>query len=284
MTPDRAYARKSGMVPQFIYRRTSMRNFLCACGLILFSMVTDCLAQVKDQPRTDSAVQDRSGNTSLVIVTFGDSTTAPRGSVRVFSELLEEQSARMKCPIRVINAGVPGNNTRQARERIDRDVTARHPDIAILSFGINDSAVDVFKQSTEPRVPLEEYKQNLTWMVERLQKQKIRPILMTPNPVVWTDELKKLYGKPPYRPDEPDGWNVLLKNYAQAVRAVAKDRGVPLVDTYSLFTEYASRPGHNLNNLMVDGMHPSDPGHAIIANHIVNMMTKNAWRGTHSKD
>jgi lysophospholipase L1-like esterase len=190
----------------------------------------------------------------------------------------------VKCPIRVINAGIPGITTRQAREQIDRDVIAHHPDIVSLSFGINDSAVDVFKQASEPRVPLEEYKQNLTWMVERLQSRKIRPILMTPNPVAWTDELIKLYGKPPYRPNEPNGWNVLLKNYAQVVRAVAKDQCVRLVDTYALFAEYASRPNHNLNDLMLDGMHPSNPGHEIIANHLMKLITKRTSLSKHSKD
>jgi lysophospholipase L1-like esterase len=91
---------------------------------------------------------------------------------------------------------------------------------------------------------------------------------MTPNPVAWTDELKTLYGKPPYRPNESDGWNVLLKDYAQAVRRVVKDQRVPLVDVYRLFGEYAAGPGHELNDLMFDGMHPASSGHALIADHL----------------
>jgi lysophospholipase L1-like esterase len=169
----------------------------------------------------------------------------------------------------VINAGIPGDTSRQARERLDHDVIAYHPHVVTISFGINDSAIDVFKLETKPRVPLDEYQGNLLWIVKQLRSRNIIPVLMTPNPVAWTDELKRLYGKPPYRPDQPDGWNVLLKDYSQAVRRIAKDQQVPLVDTYRLFTEYSAAPGHNLNDLMLDGMHPANSGHTIIADHIM---------------
>jgi len=208
----------------------------------------------------------------MVIVAFGDSTTAPRGAVRVFAKLLEERLTGENRPVRVINAGVPGNDTLKARERFSRDVIAQHPDIVTISFGINDSAIDVYQGGTQPRVPLSDYEQNVAWMVEQLQDRGIHPILMTPNPVAWTDELKKLYAKPPYRPDDPDGWNVLLKDYAEAVRRVAKARNVTLVDTYQFFQAYAARPGHDLNDLMIDGMHPGDSGHAIIADHLMELV------------
>src|SRR5262249_36768646 len=229
-----------------------MKSSLLFFELVLFAALPPCFASEQ-----------------LVVVAFGDSTTAPRGSFRVFTARLEDQFKREKHRVHVVNAAVPGNTTRDARERFDRDVVAQKPDVVLISFGINDSAVDVFKQATEPRVSLKEYRRNLAWMIDRCNNSNIRPILMTPNPVAWTDDLKRLYGKPPYRPGEPDGWNVLLKDYAEAVRRIAKGKQVPLVDTYFLFTEYAAQPGHALNDLMADGMHPNDVGHAIIADHLL---------------
>src|SRR2546428_86279 len=125
---------------------------------------------------------------------------------------------------------------------------------------------------TEPRVPLREYEENLSWIVDQLRSQGIQPILMVPNPVTWTDVTRKYWSKPPYRTDDPDGWNVLLKPYLKAVRRVAKTRKVPLVDIYKLFKSYAAVPGHNLNDLLLDGMHPNDLGHTIIANHIIEII------------
>lgn len=232
---------------------------------------------VPDTPEAHSAISPHQGSnprerSSTTIVAFGDSTTAPRGGVRVFAAVLEERLVREGDHARVINAGIGGNNTRQARERLTRDVIEHHPLVVTLSFGINDSAVDVFDGATQPRVPLPEYEKNLAHMVQQLQDAGILPILMTPNPVAWTDELKKLYASPPYRPDDADGWNVLLKDYAEAVRRIAAAREVPLVDTDRLFRAYAAEPGHDLHDLMTDGMHPNDAGHAIIAVHLAGLI------------
>src|SRR3954470_10080952 len=88
----------------------------------------------------------------VTVVAFGDSTTAPRGSLAIYSRILQEELSNVS----VINAGVPGNTTEMARTRFERAVLAHHPQIAIVQFGINDSAIDVWKTppATEPRVPL----------------------------------------------------------------------------------------------------------------------------------
>ncbi len=174
--------------------------------------------------------------------------------------------------VAIINAGVPGNTTRSALARLDRDVISRHPDIVTIFFGINDSAVDVWKGATEPRVPLAEYESNLRTIVERVRAAGGRPTLLTPNPVAWTPEILKLYGRAPYRPDDPDGWNVYLKRYAEAVRRVAAGEGVSLVDVDKMFRAYAAAPGHQLADLLMDGMHPNAAGHRIIADGVLKVI------------
>jgi lysophospholipase L1-like esterase len=222
---------------------------------------------------------NQSSSEPVVIVTFGDSTTAPRGPLNIFAKQLETRLANDGHRVRIVNAGVPSNDTRDARQRLDQDVISHRPKVVTILFGINDSAVDFVAKASEPRVPLREYEQNLTWITKRLQRSKIQPIIITPNPVAWTDNLKELYGRPPYRPDDPDGWNVFLKDYAQAARRVAKACRVPLVDVYQLFQKYASEPGHSLNDLMLDGMHPNDLGHTIVANHLIEVLKNlRPWR------
>jgi lysophospholipase L1-like esterase len=196
-----------------------------------------------------------------VIVIFGDSTSAPRPGVRVFAEIIQERLAGAK----IINAGVAGNTTRDALARMDRDVISQHPDVVTIFFGINDSAVDVWKGATEPRVGLEEYRNNLREMIRAIRGAGGRPILLTPNPVSWTPELRKLYGQKPYEPESADGWNVLLVHYAEAVRGIAADKKVELVDVDRIFRDYTSEPGHRLDDLLIDGMHPNDAGQRLIA-------------------
>jgi lysophospholipase L1-like esterase len=87
---------------------------------------------------------------------------------------------------------------------------------------------------------------------------------MTPNPCRWTKELLKLYGKPPYRPNDPDGFNVLLSDYATIVRRLARQQNVTLVDVYAEYEAYGKQPGRSVEDLLLDGMHPNAKGHKLV--------------------
>jgi lysophospholipase L1-like esterase len=176
--------------------------------------------------------------------------------------------------LNVVNAGIPGNDTRMARLRFTRDVLAQHPNMVTILFGINDSAVDVSEGKTGPRLSMSEFEDNLSWMISTLQKHGVQPVLMTPNPVAWVPELRRLYGKPPYQLDDPDGFNVLLREYAKCVRRLAKRSDVHLVDIYQQFKRYSRSPGRDLNDLLLDGMHPNDAGHALIAKLVIRVLSK----------
>jgi len=205
----------------------------------------------------------------LKIVAFGDSTTAPRGALVVYSDLLRKELPSRGVGATVVNAGVGGNTTQMARARFRKDVLARKPDLVIIQFGINDSATDVWRNVTKPRVPKGRYEANLRYFVRTLKAKGARVILMTPNPLRWTPPLKKLYGKPPYDPNDIDGFNVLLKEYAAVVRCLAKELNVPLIDVYAAFEAYGKTAGRSVGDLLLDGMHPNAKGHRIIADMLI---------------
>ena len=164
----------------------------------------------------------------VTIVAFGDSTTAVRGSTKVYASVLQEELRN----VRLINAGVPGNTTEMGRKRFEQDVLMHQPQIAIIQFGINDAAVDVWKTPpvTEPRVSLERYEANLRHFVQTLKSKNTRVVLMTSNPLRWTPKLKEMYGKSPYQPENVDGFHAPLVPYCEAVRRVAREEGVDLLD------------------------------------------------------
>jgi len=201
------------------------------------------------------------------IVAFGDSTTAPRGKLIVYADLLERELPARGVDAWVFNAGVPGDTTEAARRRFRRDVLSREAELVIVQFGINDAAVDVWKNppASQPRVSLDRYKANLAWFVRTLKEHHIAVILMTPNPLRWAPKTRELYGKTPYLPQDPDGFNVLLTKYADAVRVVARDEHVPLVDIYGAFRHYGEKPGCSIDDLLLDGMHPNDRGQQLVA-------------------
>jgi len=96
-------------------------------------------------------------------------------------------------------------------------------------------------------------------MIAAAREQKIKPILMTTNPLRWTDKIRELYGKPPYRPDDADGFDTpVLSHYNDAVRRLAAELGVPLVEVHKTFS--AKDP----DALLLDGMHPNEKGHELI--------------------
>lgn len=209
------------------------------------------------------------------IVAFGDSVTAPRGRTEIYPMLLASQLSFAGKDVKVINAGIGSHTTTDAKARFQKDVLDRKPDVAVIMFGINDAAVDVWKNppATAPRVSLADYRQNLTGMVQALEAQGARVVLMTPNPLHWSEPTRKLYGKPPYRPDEVDGFNVLLRDYVQAVREIAKAEGVGLVDVFAAFEAHTAQPGRKPGSLARDGMHPDDEGHRLIADLLIEHLT-----------
>ena len=200
------------------------------------------------------------------VVAFGDSTTAPRGELPVYARVLEEALRRQGLSCQLINAGVGGNTTSQARARFERDVLEHKPKCVILQFGINDSAVDVWRDppADQPRVRLEDYENNLRYFCKELKSRHCDVILMTPNPLQWTSKLLSLYGKNPYQPKDPEGFNVLLKQYGEKVREIAEDEDVTLVDIERRFRSYAKEEGKELGALLLDGMHPNAEGHELI--------------------
>lgn len=188
------------------------------------------------------------------MVAFGDSTTANRAGITPYAARLQSSLG-----VPVVNAGVPGNDTTQARARLEKDVLSHHPAVVIVQFGLNDAGVDVWKQppASQPRVALATYTGNLAVIVSAVRERGGAVILMTPNPMTWTPKLRELYGKPPYHPDRDDGMNAVVTDYAQAVRDLADREKIPLLDIYRAF----SGDPRGVSALLLDGMHPNNAGH-----------------------
>lgn len=204
------------------------------------------------------------------IIMFGDSTTAERpGAVdKVYSKRIDEALEKTGSRFSVYNAGIGGNTTRDALKRLDRDVLAHKPKIVVMQFGINDSAIDVWKKppATASRVPLAEFASNLRSMVAQTQKAGAKVILMTANPLRWTSRLKEMYGHAPYLPDQEDGFEYpTLLPYNAAVRKLAEELNLPLVDVHAAYAPFAASNKKSVDQILLDGMHPGDLGHQLVA-------------------
>lgn len=189
------------------------------------------------------------------MVGFGASTTADPNS---YCSFLESRFPQLT----VVNRGVRGNTTAMALERFESDVLSLNPDLVIIQFGINDSTVDVWKEppATESRVSLADYRKNLHCMVTTLKARGAAVIVMTPNAIRWAPKVLELYGKPPYDPTDPLGFTHIVARYAEAVRQLATELNVPLVDVYAMYDD-PSLTQDDFRRLLPDGLHPNREAH-----------------------
>jgi len=186
------------------------------------------------------------------IVCFGDSVTGVyyhTGGRRAYTEILRLRlsDAFPKNSIEAINAGISGNTTVNALERIESDVLAHKPDLVTVMFGLNDMT----------RVPLEDYRTNLKTIVERCRAAGAEVVLCTPNNVEDTE------GRPTAK----------LLEYCTVIREVAEEQKVPLADCYATFEDIRQKGGRKWALMMSDEIHPNMDGHEMIARTIAHAMT-----------
>jgi len=208
------------------------------------------------------------GNTSdgycskITIVAFGDSTTATRNTVKqVYADRLPALLQMRGIQGRVVNAGVGGSHTgrlsdnarhrrKHALERFDETVRHHKPHVVVVQFGWNDSWIDSDQPNGSSRIPVKDYSANLKHIVRTLKQDGTTVILMTPN-----------------RPNtQLEKWRVArTQAYVEAVRKLAADASIPLVDVWAEYERINAADGRSSNNLLLDNVHPNDKGHELVA-------------------
>jgi len=216
---------------------------------------------------------------TIKIVALGDSTTEAgwEGNAReVYTERLKRDLETNGVDADIVNAGIGDTTSRHALARLDNDVRRHDPDFVIVQFGINDSWIDAYQGRTEPRLSLDEYMDCLNTIIDILHDDGAKAILMTPNPMRWSE----MYGEELRSPalgfdfNDPRGINRLLDIYSERVRDIALQRSVPLIDVSARFEDYDKVDGQSIHELLIasDEMHPNDAGHALIARWITAVL------------
>ena len=211
--------------------------FLCATALLL------SLAAI---PHRASALTD----TDHTVVAFGDSITA---AGTWFA------NAEKTHGITVINKGVGGWNSKDGRYAFESAMLLK-PDVLFLSFGMNDSARDMAKY-----VPLDNYRGNLCYMIERAQKSGTRVILVIENPIGEEDYYTR-HDRDVFEP--LGGVNAFYLQYVEEARKLAQEYGLVLMDMHRIFSE----DGRSLDVLLSDGVHPSAQGYALYASALTDAL------------
>jgi len=222
-------------------------------------------------------VSDETITRRNTIVCFGTSIT--RGAPYVpeqdtYPAVLERRLNRKLRPegiaVTVINSGVLGENTVEGLARIDGDVLAHRPDLAIVEFACND-----VRYEPEKRVELADFRANLGQMVERIHEVCSEIIICTPTPIV---DAFHLYSQQVDFYEPWGGCNHALMEYDEVIREVAVELGLVMCDLQAAFmaqavaAEFAGATDDADDLTCIadlisryDGVHPTIAGQALIA-------------------
>lgn len=136
--------------------------------------------------------------------------------------------------INIINSGISGDNAVRGAERLERDVLRYQPDLAVISYGLNDCTRGLEK--------LSDYTTALSNIFDRLQKAGIECIFLTENMVnTYVDcnihDPLLIQTAEFLIPFEKDG---ILAAYFEAAKAVAAQYGVKVCDCYAKWRTLAA--------------------------------------------
>ena len=183
------------------------------------------------------------------IAFLGDSITqqgagSPGGYVRLVASGLAAQG----IDVTVIPAGISGHKSNQMLARLEEDVLSKKPNWMALSCGVN----DVMHQARGEGVLLEDYKKNITEILDRCQQAGVKVIVLTATQI----------GLPLTKPA-----NVKLADYNAFLREAAKARNLPLADlSAAMADEQAALEKAGVKrSLTGDGVHMNLYGNLMMA-------------------
>ncbi len=161
--------------------------------------------------------------------------------------------------ITVVRSGVGGNTVKRLLTRsadfIGMKIDGRCADLFLINVGINDAIREDPQKFATP----DEYAADLLLLVTRIKEAHPRAaiVLMTPT----------------YN-DNGDNTDSVLDPYAVAMYSVAKKTDLPIIDLHAVWMQHLNVGGENygqgdwLTGVPDDRCHPSDRGHAVIADTI----------------
>lgn len=173
-----------------------------------------------------------------------------------------------KCD--VINRGFSGYSTRHIRSLLPGLMSEFDPQSVCgmtLMLGSNDSTKP---QNTIQHVPLEEYRQNMQFIIDYLinwgvDRKKL--ILINPpriNDTAWAERQSRYN-------EEPTHFDHLVKDYAKVSVEVAVEKDIPFVDLNKLMYDC----GDTFTELLHDGLHFSSKGSDLLFRNLYPLINEN---------
>ncbi|MBM7564094.1 SGNH/GDSL hydrolase family protein [Paenibacillus sacheonensis] len=146
------------------------------------------------------------------------------------------------CRVTIENRAIGGETSEGGAARVATDIVPLRPDLVTVGYGMNDQN----KYEHGNGVPLEDYKRNIRQMVDAISEAGDAAVILVtpcePNPL-W----KHTSGQ--------------IGEYAEALRAIGRDRGIPVGDAHAAWMR-ALAAGKTPESLLLNNInHPNNYGH-----------------------
>ena len=184
---------------------------------------------------------------------LGDSITAggwsnPAGYVRLVMAGLKANGIDAEA----VPAGISGHKSNDMLARLEKDVLSKKPQWMTLSCGVN----DVWHGAKG--VLLDQYKENITKIVDTATAAGAKVVITTATVIY-----EKL--------DSPQ--NVQLAPYNDFLRALAKEKNLPLADLNAMFHERIKAENQPDKKVVTsDGVHMNGEGNKLMATGVLRAM------------
>lgn len=216
----------------------NVKNFwavVCLCFGVLLSVVGS------EVSAAESVVKD-----GEKIAFMGDSITQQGAGGNGYVRLVVRGFKAIGVEVGSIPVGVSGHKSNQMLARLERDVLSKKPEWMTLSCGVN----DVWHGARG--VALEDYKKNITQIVDRCRAANVKVMLLT-STMIYEDAASKE--------------NQKLKGYNDFLVSLAKEKKCLLADLNSQMQELISNSKDKKGGKLLtkDGVHMNADGNRMMA-------------------
>lgn len=187
------------------------------------------------------------------IAFLGDSITQAGARPGGYCQLIIEALNQKGLEVTPQYAGISGHKSNQMLARLEKDVLSHKPQWMTLSCGVND--VWHGKRGVE----LEDYKKNITSIVDQAQAAGIKVILLTSTMI---------------KEDQSNELNQKLEGYNKFIVKLSKDKKCLLADLNGLMQETIKTMEKNAkgNTVTSDGVHMNPAGNKMMAKGILSVI------------
>lgn len=199
------------------------------------------------------------------ILFIGDSITDPKFNFRMMKDIkgrniyalqLKKKFKKKNMKIKVYIKGIASNRTYHLYDRLTKDCINLKPDVIIMLIGVNDAWENYVPESYMPLLrPMEPH---IREIYRRIRTELPDTQILNLMPFM-IDSIEEKFP-----------FHKTLDEYRELLKAVATENSASILDLQEVF--YKAQESTDPKKLAIDGIHPTNLGHKVIADAIEEMI------------